>query len=48
MCSQPMSVWLAADAAVRVRSSDPSAVQAIHKLLAFQRQDHHGSARHDS
>jgi hypothetical protein len=34
--------------AVRVRSSDPVAVQAIHEFLAFQRQDHHASARHDS
>jgi len=34
--------------AVRVRSSDPAAVQAIHDFLAFQRQEHHASARHDS
>jgi hypothetical protein len=34
--------------AVRVRSSDPVAVRAIHDFLAFQRQDHHASARHDS
>jgi len=34
--------------AVRVRSTDPVAVQAIHEFLAFQRQDHHASARHDS
>lgn len=35
-------------AAVRVRSSDTLAVRAIHEFLAFQRQDHHASARHDS
>jgi hypothetical protein len=34
--------------AVRVRSSDPVAVRAIHDFLAFQRQDHHASARRDS
>jgi hypothetical protein len=34
--------------AVRARSSDPAAVQAIHEFLAFQRQEHHASARHDS
>ena len=34
--------------AVRVRSGDSVAVQAIHDFLAFQRQDHHASARHDS
>jgi hypothetical protein len=34
--------------AVRVRSSDPVAVRAIHDFLAFQRQDHHASARYDS
>lgn len=34
--------------AVRVRSSDTLAVRAIHDFLAFQRQDHHASARHDS
>jgi hypothetical protein len=34
--------------AVRVRSTDPVAVRAIHDFLAFQRQDHHASARHDS
>jgi hypothetical protein len=34
--------------AVRVRSSDTVAVRAIHDFLAFQRQDHHASARHDS
>jgi hypothetical protein len=35
-------------AAVRVRSSDTAAVRAIHEFLAFQRQDHHASAHHDS
>jgi len=34
--------------AVRVRSGDSLAVQAIHEFLAFQRQDHHASARRDS
>lgn len=34
--------------AVRVRSGDSVAVQAIHDFLAFQRRDHHASARHDS
>jgi hypothetical protein len=34
--------------AVRVRSSDPVAVRAIQDFLAFQRQDHHASAGHDS
>jgi len=35
-------------AAVRVRSSDPAAVLAIHEFLAFQRADHHAGAHHDS
>jgi hypothetical protein len=35
-------------AAVRVRSVDAGAVEAIHQFLAFQRQDHHAGARHDS
>lgn len=35
-------------ASVRVRSSDPAAIQAIHEFLAFQRQDHHAGAHHDS
>jgi hypothetical protein len=35
-------------AAVRVHSEDPDAVRAIHAFLAFQRQDHHASARRDS
>ena len=35
-------------AAVRVLSSDPAAIQAIHEFLAFQRADHHASAHHDS
>jgi hypothetical protein len=34
--------------AVRVRSTDSAAVRAIHDFLAFQRQDHHASARRDS
>jgi hypothetical protein len=34
--------------AVRVRSGDSVAVQAIHDFLAFQRQDHHASSRRDS
>lgn len=34
--------------AVRIRSGDSVAVQAIHDFLAFQRQDHHASARRDS
>lgn len=33
-------------AALRLRSSDPAAVQAIHEFLAFQRRDHHAPARH--
>jgi hypothetical protein len=35
-------------AAVRVRSADSGAVRAIHEFLAFQRQDHHAAAHHDS
>jgi hypothetical protein len=35
-------------AAVRVRSADAGAVQAIHEFLAFQRQDHRAAAHHDS
>ena len=34
--------------AVRVRSDDSTAVQAIHDFLTFQRQDHHASSRRDS
>jgi hypothetical protein len=34
--------------AVRVESTDSVAVRAIHDFLAFQRQDHHASARRDS
>ena len=34
--------------AVRVRSSDSLAVKAIHEFLAFQREDHHAAAHHDS
>jgi hypothetical protein len=35
-------------AALRVRSDDTVALRAIHEFLAFQRQDHHASAHHDS
>jgi hypothetical protein len=35
-------------AAVRVRTDDSVAVRAIHEFLAFQREDHHASAGHDS
>jgi hypothetical protein len=35
-------------AAVRLLSADAGAVQAIHEFLAFQRQDHHAAAHHDS
>jgi hypothetical protein len=35
-------------AAIRIRSDDPSAVEAIHEFLAFQRHDHHAPAHHDS
>ncbi len=35
-------------AALRVRSEDRAAVRAVHEFLAFQRQDHHASARRDS
>jgi hypothetical protein len=35
-------------AAVRVRSPDAGAVAAIHEFLAFQREDHHAAAHHDS
>jgi hypothetical protein len=35
-------------AALRVRSDDPAAVQAIHEFLAFQRHDHHAPAHHDT
>jgi hypothetical protein len=34
-------------AAVRIRTSDPAAVRAIHEFLAFQREDHHAGG-HDS
>jgi hypothetical protein len=34
--------------AVRVQSTDSVAIRAIHDFLAFQRQDHHASARRDS
>lgn len=35
-------------AAVRLRSDDADAVQAIHDFLAFQRRDHHAPDRGDS
>jgi hypothetical protein len=35
-------------AALRLRTSDPAAIDAIHAFLAFQRQDHHAGAVHDS
>jgi hypothetical protein len=35
-------------AALRLTSSDPAAVAAIHAFLAFQRQDHHAAAHADS
>lgn len=35
-------------AALRMRSADSAAVQAIHEFLAFQRRDHHAPAHHDS
>jgi hypothetical protein len=33
-------------AALRLRSSSPDVVRAIHDFLAFQRQDHHAGAHH--
>jgi hypothetical protein len=33
-------------AALRLRSSSPDVVRAIHDFLAFQRQDHHAAAHH--
>lgn len=35
-------------AAVRIRTDDAGAVQAIHEFLAFQRHDHHAPAHPDS
>lgn len=35
-------------AVLRLRSRDAAAVRAIHEFLAFQRQDHHAGAHHDS
>jgi hypothetical protein len=35
-------------AALRIRSTDSTAVRAIHEFLAFQRHDHHAGARADS
>ncbi len=34
-------------AAVRIRSADPDAIEAIHEFLAFQRRDHY-AGHHDS
>jgi len=31
---------------VRIRSTDPVAIEAIHEFLAFQRMDHRAGARH--
>jgi hypothetical protein len=33
-------------AALRLRSSTPSVIHAIHDFLQFQRQDHHATAHH--
>ena len=35
-------------AALRIRSTDSTAVRAIHEFLAFQRHDHHAGAHADS
>ena len=35
-------------AALRIRTTDPEAVAAVHAFLAFQRQDHHAGASRDS
>jgi TusA-related sulfurtransferase len=35
-------------AALRIRSTDSTAVRAIHEFLAFQRHDHRVGARADS
>jgi hypothetical protein len=35
-------------AALRLRTSDTTAIAAIHEFLAFQRQDHHAGAERDS
>jgi hypothetical protein len=35
-------------AALRLRSGDSTAIEAIHAFLAFQRQDHHAGAHRDS
>jgi hypothetical protein len=37
---------LPAGAALRLRTTDPEALQAIHDFLAFQRQDHHAGMHH--
>jgi len=36
--------WLPRGAALRLKSTDSSAVQAIHEFLVFQRADHHAGA----
>lgn len=33
-------------AALRIRTTDPDALQAVHDFLAFQRQDHHAGMHH--
>jgi hypothetical protein len=33
-------------AALRIRSTDPVAIRAVHEFLAFQRGDHHAAAQH--
>ena len=35
-------------AALRIQTTDPEAIAAIHAFLAFQRQDHHAGAYPDS
>lgn len=35
-------------AALRLRTTDPTALAAIHEFLAFQRQDHHAGGHRDS
>ena len=30
---------------IRIRTSDPEAIRAIHEFLAFQRQEHHAAGR---
>ena len=33
-------------AALRIRTTDPAAIRAVHEFLAFQRDDHHAAAHH--